>query len=56
MDEVRLELNSLYRDRQKYRMLAHNCHDSEDKQYYIEMLDYLDKCIDIFESMVDCEV
>ena len=56
MDEIKLELYSLYRERKKYRELAYHCHDSEDKQYYIEMLDYLDKCIDIFESMVDCEV
>lgn len=56
MDEVKFELYALYRDRKKYRELAHFCKDIEDKQYYIEMLDYLDKCIDIFESIVDSEV
>lgn len=56
---VKANLYSLYRDRIKYRELLLMFLDTDDKQYYNEMLDYIDKSIDILESlesMDDCEV
>lgn len=56
---VKANLYSLYRDRIKYRELMLMSLDTDDKQYYIEMLDSIDKSIDILESlesMDDCEV